>query len=181
MQLFIPVFDGHRTLLSTEFFGILLHVLVSFSSDLSRVQDEKKRRMSFHWTLFTYEKKNFLGVARKFRGWKGVARRFVRVRTSISTPLLLQTAHAMIWKIWCLWFWRKCYHTIIIILNRPPNEAKNHKKEQEKSAKLYLVGRSSSHSLTHEFEIFHENFLWRVKAHILKGKNFISNCVSLFR
>ena len=48
MQLFIPVFDGHRTLLSTEFFGILLHVLVSFSSDLSRVQDEKKRRMSFH-------------------------------------------------------------------------------------------------------------------------------------
>ena len=42
MQLFIPVFDGHRTLLSTEFFGILLHVLVSFSSDLSRVQDETK-------------------------------------------------------------------------------------------------------------------------------------------
>ena len=61
MQLFIPVFDGHRTLLSTEFFGILLHVLVSFSSDLSRVQDEKKRRMSFHGTLFTYEKKKFLG------------------------------------------------------------------------------------------------------------------------
>ena len=86
MQLFIPVFDGHRTLLSTEFFGILLHVLVSFSSDLSRVQDEK-RRMSFHGTLFTYEK-IFRG-SKKISWMKGVARRFVRVRLYVYVPPFL--------------------------------------------------------------------------------------------
>ena len=137
--------------------------------------------MSFHGTLFTYEKKK-LGVARKFRGWKGL----LDVSYVYVPPFLPPSYYLMLMQ------WFKKYDVFDFEesattlsssswIDLPMRQKIIKKNRRNLPSCTSLVDPRLTLTLTHEFEIFHENFFWRVKAHILKGKNFISNCVSLFR